>query len=412
MDLHHNLFYSYRGPISDDGSRERQLENNVTRALITTLRLGGESVWRPFLADLAVPEANLADPTFLLQRSNLPAGSTKFRNCRILLGISREPSKWSVPHTLDNTYKSIPDAWIYGHGFAVLVESKVAGDFVDGQMVSHLVHLTAPDAEPPFIILKTWRDLHQFFHSLLPEITGTAALLVEQFIEYLEYCDMSGFTGFRREHFDYFLAHDDEDARIWIKQQVADLAEQIQSRLQEIDPFYENWDQGQLKRTDEYCWVAFGPKNYRQVTHQSIDIRANGLRVFVNSELKSATDGIKTALEQSAHTVREALSKLHAFEPFDLILKERVQKQASLYEYVPKMQLHSSLLSDGEVGDLAWRAFADTLQRLPLPYIRIDRLIDTKSLLDMSQASEVTAIERIVEMIERNHAVVKLLNTT
>ena len=53
MDLHHNLFYGYRGPNIGDSDRERQLENNVTKAVITTLRLGGEPVWRPFWSNLA-----------------------------------------------------------------------------------------------------------------------------------------------------------------------------------------------------------------------------------------------------------------------------------------------------------------------------------------------------------------------
>lgn len=52
VDLHHNLFYSYRGASIDDADRERQLENNLTRALINTLELGGETVWRPFLAEV------------------------------------------------------------------------------------------------------------------------------------------------------------------------------------------------------------------------------------------------------------------------------------------------------------------------------------------------------------------------
>jgi len=50
MDLHHNLFYGYRGPSTDDRDRERQLENNLTKALVNTLRLGGEAVWRGFLS--------------------------------------------------------------------------------------------------------------------------------------------------------------------------------------------------------------------------------------------------------------------------------------------------------------------------------------------------------------------------
>jgi hypothetical protein len=66
VDLHHNLFYSYRGPNADDADHERQLENNLTKALINTLSLGEVAVWRPFLTDLGLPVAPHA--RFLLQR--------------------------------------------------------------------------------------------------------------------------------------------------------------------------------------------------------------------------------------------------------------------------------------------------------------------------------------------------------
>ena len=36
VDLHHNLFYSYRGLNADIADRDRQQENNVTEALIRT----------------------------------------------------------------------------------------------------------------------------------------------------------------------------------------------------------------------------------------------------------------------------------------------------------------------------------------------------------------------------------------
>ena len=71
MDLHHNLFYAYRGSNTDEADRDRQLENNLTKALINTLKLGGESVWRPFLAKLGIAGA---PRDFLLQRRDLPGG--------------------------------------------------------------------------------------------------------------------------------------------------------------------------------------------------------------------------------------------------------------------------------------------------------------------------------------------------
>lgn len=127
MDLHHNLFYGYRGAISDEGARERQLENNVTKALINTLHLGGEAVWRPFLAKIGVPGAAQAE--FLLQKADLPSGSASLKKRRVLLGISSASPDWHHASVSDDTYASVPDAWIYGDGFAVLVESKVAGNF-------------------------------------------------------------------------------------------------------------------------------------------------------------------------------------------------------------------------------------------------------------------------------------------
>ena len=72
MDLHHNVFYSYRGPITDADARERQLENNLTKALVNTLSLGGDAVCRAFLAEIGIPDARRAK--LLLQRRDLPSG--------------------------------------------------------------------------------------------------------------------------------------------------------------------------------------------------------------------------------------------------------------------------------------------------------------------------------------------------
>lgn len=410
MDLHHNIFYGYRGPISDDGARERQLENNVTKALVNTLRLGGEPVWRPFLAELGVPDASQAE--FLLQRTELPSGPASLKKRRILLGISSTPSSWRHASTSGEAYASLPDAWIYGDGFAVLVESKVAGDFDDGQMHSHLARLWATGNDPPEVMLRTWRDVHRFFRGLRCQLSGVSELLVDQLVEYLEYSELSGFTGFRREHFDYFLTHDDEEARQWVKSQVEDLAERLPTRLVEIDGFYESWDMGTLYQSSSYCWVAFGPANgaYRRRTHQSIAMSSDGVRVFVNAELKDAADQVKEVLKQKPDTVYAALQELHNTEPFELVLEERVQKQAMIYDYTPKMRLHSSLITDESVGTPAWTAFIDTVLSLPLPYVRIERLVRPPILLGVSYGGDDAAIERIAEAMRQNHRVVQMLN--
>ena len=197
MDLHHNIFYSYRGPTPDQAGRERQVENNVTKALINTLCLGGEEVWRPFLLELGITEP--AHASFLLQGEDIPSGCAAHRRQRVLLGISKDSSNWVPVDGVEGAYSSVPDAWIYGDGFAVLVESKVVGDFSNGQMLSHLEKLSPDKPRQAQIVLRTWRDIHRLFRGLLSNLTGESRLLMKQFIQFLEYSDMTGFTGFQRD---------------------------------------------------------------------------------------------------------------------------------------------------------------------------------------------------------------------
>ena len=142
----------------------------------------------------------------------------------------------------------------------------------------------------------------------------------------------------------------------------------------------------------------------------------DGLRVFVNAELKAATDRVKAVLNDSPDAFRGALHDMHTSAPFELILEKREQQRASVYTYTPQMRLHSSLLTDEATGDAAWRALAETIQRLPLPYLHIERLILPDKLMpprDQPQRfgdEACQAVNHVVEMLRQNHAVVKLLN--
>jgi hypothetical protein len=403
VDLHHNVFYSYRGQIAQADDRERQLENNLTKALVNTLSLGGEDVCRAFLAEIDIPDAR--GSKFLLQRRDLPVSSAKDRRDRVLLGITKCESRCAFPPGVDKTYDSVPDAWIYGDGFAVLVENKVNGDFSPEQMQAHLDYLRHDGYPPPRVVLTTWRQLHCIFGRLLllPELTGVAKFLIEQFIQFLEYSAMSGFTGFRTEHFRYFLLHDDDDARRWIREQVDSFAGLVLASLKAAEPFYDSFDVGNLPAASSSCWVAFGPRDYRKVTHQTISLASDGLRIFVNTELKPATDRLRRVVLRSESEVRSALQNLHAFEPFELVLQERTQRQAMLYDYTPKMRLHSSMLAEA-AGDTAWSALVQTVNRLPLPNLTIERLLPPKELVGSEP------VQQVVDILLRNHAIVRMLN--
>src|SRR4051794_15891195 len=61
-DPHLNLFQAYRGPVASDVARERQLEDNLTRALIALLHVVRMSPaqW-PLLEVLGFPRGDAAE---------------------------------------------------------------------------------------------------------------------------------------------------------------------------------------------------------------------------------------------------------------------------------------------------------------------------------------------------------------
>jgi hypothetical protein len=214
---------------------------------------------------------------------------------------------------------------------------------------------------------------------------------------------MSGFTGFQWQHFNYFLLRDDDDARPWIREQVKSFADLVLASLKTAEPFYRSPDVGNLPLASSHCWVAFGPPDYKGVTHQTISLASEGLRIFVNTETRPAIDRLRVALKRSESEIREALQALHESAEFNLILMERTQLRARLYDYTEKMRLHSSMLLQ-DAGDEPWRAFIQTVARLRLPNLVIERLLPPKKLIESDP------VEQVVDILRRNHPVVRLLN--
>jgi hypothetical protein len=74
-----------------------------------------------------------------------------------------------------------------------------------------------------------------------------------------------------------------------------------------------------------------------------------------------------------------------------------------LYDYNEKMRLHSSMLLR-EAGDTAWNTLVQTVNRLPLPNLVIERLLAPNELVGTGP------VQLVVDILRRNHAIVKLLN--
>jgi len=177
----------------------------------------------------------------------------------------------------------------------------------------------------------------------------------------------------------------------------------VLASLRAAEPFYGSFDVGNLPLAKSECWVAFGPPEYKGVTHQTISLAADGLRIFVNTETKPAIDHLRDVLKRREPEARRALQTLHESSEFELILKECIQRGVRATDYAERVRLHSSLLLP-EAGSTAWLVFVEAVATMRRPNLVIERLLPPKQLIGPEP------VQRVVDILRRNHAIVSLLN--
>jgi hypothetical protein len=411
VDFHHNVFYYYRGSKAEEQVRERQLEDNTTKALINTLEHGRERVVAPFLEWLGVRMDE--KPKFYLQRHMLPDLAIRKKELRLLLALLPKPEFLSLNASQNAASgESRPDAWIVGKNFVVLIESKVLARVDQEQMKLHFSKLLGEDDLPKYREI-TWADVHRFFLDLRPRLQGLEAWLVQQFTEYLEVIGMNDFCGFRQDFFDYFFTHDDEDTRKWVKHNMEAFARNILDELRKSIPFYRYVDLGRLNLSDMYCWAAFGPdpKAYRNLAHQTISADSQGLNIFVNVELKPAVEKLRDKIRTSQSEWRKIVSQLHEHSTFSLKIEERIQKQAQNYDYRSICVVESAYLSDPRLADVSFTYLESLLEKIPLPYVTLVTRVGRQEAIQASGTNHGrTLIEKVISLMAGFHPLVEFIN--
>ncbi len=412
-DFHHNIFYYYRGSQQSDQDRERQFENNTTKALINTLEYCNPKVVIKFLAWLGI---TATEPIkFELQKVTIGEGKIHTKPQRLLLGLVPRKEDTTLCFELKGPVKgdSCPDAWLYGNDYIVLLESKVSGSLETNQMQFHYQKLKVDTEKQPRFEVRTWAEVHQFFIDFLPELSAKDEWIVRQFTKYLEWNAMTEFIGFEQGIFDYFVTDDDEDSRRWVRDTMHSFAKKIKTRLQAFNSFYQDYDMGTIRLEDTYCWVAFGPGDlrYRQWVHQTISLDAYALEVFVNVELKPTIDRLRKKIHQNKQAFREIISKLP--EPFSLQVEERTQKQASLYDYYTIANLDSYCLKnpDSELSKHGYDYIEVLLEKVSLPYLSVRRRLDRDLVLEISQKDRGQSfVDMVVSIMQKFHPLVGFIN--
>jgi len=411
-DFHRNIFYYYRGARQTNSEFERQLEDNTTKALINTLEHCSQAVSQRFLNWLGI-NAN-GKTNFELQRKSIGEVKIGGKSQRLFLGLIPKDHQ-EHPNTASKVTRedSRPDAWIYGDNFVVLIESKVVGNLDSNQMQYHLQKLNTNKNQKVRCEVRKWSDIHRFFVGILPELSDTNKWLVKQFTQYLEWISMAEFTGFKPEVFDYFIAHDDEEIRKWVRDTMQAFAEKLQPKLYNLAHFYDAYNLGRLKLKDSHSWIGFGPQDleYRKLAHQTVIINAAGIEVLLNIERKSATDKLKKKVRNEKDKFRNYISSIQLDEPLWIQIEERKPKQASVYDYclVAKIEV-SSLRHDG-IGSCGFTYLETLIDRLPYPYFSIRKLINREEVCKLSEKDQGNSlVNEVVRICEKFDSIVTFIN--
>lgn len=442
-----NVFYSFRGSSESPEAAARQIEDNLTKALVNTLAHTRGVLTAAMLRKIGVEADAPAGFVYDLQ-TPVPPGLLRCgpKTHRVLLGIvsarasAAEPTSGSRPSA---TGRGRPDAWICGRDLMVLVESKIGGGQLDADQLdrhSRLLEEQTPDGERP-VVRKTltWAEIYDVTSetvagrseaSVDSELGPHGVWLAKQFLGYLEMTNMSGFVGFKSAVFDYFFeptqdSERSEDSRIAVRDAFEDFCRMFAARLAQIDPFYEEVDLGKLQRKQSFAWAAFGPKRgLRERAHLTVSLNSKGMLIKVNIENKPAIERLRRALGEDAAGFQAALRALAVPERdadgkpfvaeggrFVVAIEERVQLQVQNYVYFPRAQFDVNTLGAIALGDDGYAFFRKLVRDIELPYVtlqtELDRgVVEAYSSTDRGQP----LVECLAKIAARLHPIVQFAN--
>ncbi len=198
-DRHLNLFYSY--------NRDNQLiENNLTRALVVTLRHLRPSLRKIVLAEIMLDAAldlDFEGVKFALQGNVDRASVAKAQRKYVLTLSSNIPQLLTGSREIKG--RSIPDAWILGreNTYCILVESKVGNNPLNADQISDHAEgwlgLQGENESQRAIISSSWVRVCDALADIMEDRAPVNATPLEKELisELLQFLQFFGYRSFR-----------------------------------------------------------------------------------------------------------------------------------------------------------------------------------------------------------------------
>lgn len=272
MDPHKNIFYFYRGQTSkEDNTTDKQLENNLTKALINILDLGNLDV-------VTKNDSNLA-PELFSKIIGEPTG--KLRQIRLQEAIGKR--------TLD--------AVLSFENAIVGVESKFGSPIIASQLNEELdglkgrknpkIVVIAPSSEikkntglwknPKFKTI-SWQEIYDFFETKDMANDAKQKFLLDQYLEYMGLMHMT--ERFIKEDFEAISSEDKINEAI--KDKLYQFINEVQKRISDIKTF------NLSKKPDKNLWITLSKtkkaKEANKEFHFTSHLRPDGIDLMFNAE--------------------------------------------------------------------------------------------------------------------------------
>lgn len=305
-DPHLNIFHAYRGPSASEEAATRQLEDNLTRALIITLNTIQYSEARvEILRTLRIPEEALEKPYQCRLQVSKEDPDWPERSKRRLLIIHGGPTL-NITKEHEATVSGRVDATIAGSVFVLAIESKLGDLVTEDQLNRHKHTLGLPSDETIDI---TWTDVYRATRHarLLTRHESTVHFVLEQFEEYLH---MTGFGGLTEEHLSYFALRKESRDDL-VKDGIRRALMEVMTTLAKI--WGTDWTvyrPGNIMNGDRDAFIKLAPAREGQSPHLSVVIGPAGLDIFANVETEGPFKRFRDALKQDEQGLFEVLRSL------------------------------------------------------------------------------------------------------
>jgi hypothetical protein len=397
-DPHLNIFHAYRGPADSPETRYRQLEDNLTRALVVMLTTLRESPARlPILELLGVPSA-IAESPFQcrLQVSEPDMGWPPSSDRRLV--VIHDGSALTVRSGNEHALRGRIDAIIASRRFVVAIESKLGQHVEQDQLDRHRQTLSIVDRH---VHALTWSQLARAVRAtrLGMRPSPVARFVMEQFEEYLY---MNGFGGLNETQLGYFSQPPEQRDEL-VKEGIRRSLEALMRDLAKA------WDTGwrirvgNIGRLDTGAWAKLEPPASGQSPHLSVGVTAAGLDIFANVETAAPYRRFRAVWERDSTALLGILQQLGSpwpppstdRQPWRFSVVRRIPTGRPMtYEYWPALDITAAMLSTWSDERAYWIVDAATRQapQEAVPEIKVVRSFPAALFL-----GDVQLVDRLIE---------------